>query len=62
MEELEALKEVQHNCCEMAERHYAHADKDEDSMLLSVDLVLARENVEWAYQLGKIIDKLGAEI
>ena len=58
MEELEVLKEIQHNLCEMAEWHYTHASEDSSEILLEIDSKLACENVEWAYQLGKIIDKM----
>lgn len=62
MEELEALKEIQHNLCEMAEWHYVHTIGDTSPILLEIDSRLACENVEWAFQLGKIIDKMVAEI
>lgn len=62
MEELEALKEIQHNLCEMAEWHFTHASEDSSDILLETDSRLACENVQWAYQLGKIIDKMEAEI
>jgi len=60
MEELEALKEVQHNLCDMAEMYYRLIDNDEaqNSGLSMIDLSMACTRVEWAYRLGKIIDKL----